>query len=138
VLAVAERRERYRVELVAHVDNVHDHDPYQPVPYSGYRSGEESCGANLDLVEGSTVYLTAGAKMEPDGPKKCTGGCYNRRATAEVDGVSVSGAASSFPRSVGSDAFFARFVATIENCEVTYDIGIAAVEQRFMTTLTSQ
>lgn len=126
--------ETYRVELVSHFEVQNDNDPDLEVPYTGYEIDEETCGDALDLAVGSVVSMTAHEGTKRNQPEKCVGGgCFHRRATAQVDGVLVENDEPRLPHPVGSEEFYSRFVGSINgDCRITYDIGIAKIEQRYI------
>lgn len=124
--------ETYRVELLSHFDSQDDDSPRPVFPYENYNAHEQSCGTG-DLEVGSLLLLTAHEETKRNQPAYCEGDCFHHRATAEVDGVSVEEDLPRLPHPVGSDEFYGRSIAMLgENCQVTYDIGLAAVGQYFI------
>lgn len=125
--------ETYRAELVGHFDIENDDDPDLEYPYPGYQRHEETCGDALDLDVGSIVSLTAREKTKRNQPESCDGGCFHRRATAQIAGVVVERDEPRLPHPVGSEEFYARFVASIgDQCRVVYDVGLARIEPIFI------
>lgn len=127
-----EAGETYRVELVQHFDTRYDTDFNKPVPHSGYRKPDRTCGSDLDLAEGAVVTLKAGDKLEDSDHQKCVGGCYFRRAIPTIDNVDRVGEAQQ-GRDIGGYEFSDQFAARVgDSCLAQYTIGIEGVLPHFI------
>jgi hypothetical protein len=129
-LSWLEDGETYRVELVQHFDADESVFGSGVAPYDRYSHPERTCGRGLDLDVGSVMRVTAEEKVHGDGRRGCS--CNYRRAGVEIEGV-VRTANVPQGRSIGPYDFSDQFGATIGgDCDVSYTIGIARVEESFL------